>query len=309
MKFLPDNDFRSRRLILEPDDFALGPEEPDNPPSDLLDESTWRSMTSLQDDVSVRTSNDHGSLLKSLWECWSEWSCLVGALQALTTNPADSPLCNVACNVGDEFQSSICNALVGFYRVAFSGLRNVLEHMSIGLQLELASDSTLFQSWLNGDTELGLGWAADLLRSHARVLAIENHCQRVIGDDFFHQRTPTDKGGIVRRLFKRYSQFTHGAPGFTDADIRDSTGPIFVPQVFLSWATSFKTVYSIALIEAKLGQPALGTLAFGSALNAEKLFQQIVSELPATEDGVSGLTSLPSGFWQPRNRVKYRSQI
>ncbi len=80
-------------------------------------------------------------------------------------------------------------------------------------------------------------------------------------------------------------------------DIRDSTGSVFVPNLFLSWATSFKTVYSIALVEAKLGQPALGTLAFGSALTAQKLFLEIMSKLPETEDGVQILKSLPSGFW------------
>jgi hypothetical protein len=57
MKFLPENDFRSRRLILEPEDFAIGPDEADGVPPDLIDEPTWRSMISLQDDVSVRTSN------------------------------------------------------------------------------------------------------------------------------------------------------------------------------------------------------------------------------------------------------------
>jgi hypothetical protein len=152
-------------------------------------------MTSLQDDVSIRTSDHFGSELKDLWECWSEWSCLTGALQNLNSNPPKSPICHAASDAGDEFQSSICNALVGFYRVAFSCLRNALEYMTVGAQLELSSNATLFQSWLNGDRELGLGWAADLLKSNGRVSSLEQHLQLNVSDDFFRQRTPQDEGG------------------------------------------------------------------------------------------------------------------
>jgi hypothetical protein len=130
MKALPDSDFRSRRLVLEPEDFALGPDDTDSPPSDLIDEDTWRSMMSLQDDVSVKTSNEYGSALKQMWGFWSEWSCVVGALQELAPSVGEAPLCAAACDVGDEFQASISNAVVGFYRVAFSCLRNALENMS-----------------------------------------------------------------------------------------------------------------------------------------------------------------------------------
>jgi hypothetical protein len=297
MKPVPDTDFRSRRLSLGPDDFALGPDAPDGPPTDLIEIAVWRSMTSLQDDVSIRTSDHFGSELKDLWKCWTEWSCLTGALQSLSSNPQESPICHVASDVGDEFQSSICNALVGFYRVAFSCLRNALEHMSIGAQLELSPDSTLFQAWLRGDSELGLGWAADLLRNNRRVVPIERHCQLHAGDDFFRQKAPGDDGGGVRRLFKKLSKFTHGSPGFTDADIRNSNGPIFVPETFRDWATCFKLTFSIVVFEAKLAKHNLASLAFGSSLTAQSLFQRAVSQLPPSEAIAKPLLALPANFW------------
>jgi hypothetical protein len=297
MKALPDSDFRSRRLVLEPEDFALGPEEPDNPPSDLIDEETWRSMTSLQDDVSVRTSNQYGSVLKEMWGFWREWNCVVGALQELAASVEESPLCAAACDASDEFQASISNALVGFYRVAFSCLRNALENMSIGLELELSSDSVRFSSWQSGDIELSLGWAADVLPSHSVVSSIENHCKKVCADNFFRQRSPIDNGGAVRRLFKKLSKFTHGTPGFTDADMRNSNGPIFVPESFQSWRSLFKTTFALALFEAKLGQPKLETLAYESDLSARSLFQQVTDGLPSSEDGAVVVKSLPASFW------------
>jgi hypothetical protein len=56
---LPLTDFRARRSVLDPDDFAGGDDLPDPPPSDLIDPDTWQGIVGLPDDVSVRTSNRH----------------------------------------------------------------------------------------------------------------------------------------------------------------------------------------------------------------------------------------------------------
>jgi hypothetical protein len=57
-KPLPLEDFRAVRIVLEDDDFALVPENPDHPPWDLIDRDTWNSIVTLPDDVGIRTSND-----------------------------------------------------------------------------------------------------------------------------------------------------------------------------------------------------------------------------------------------------------
>jgi hypothetical protein len=169
--------------------------------------------------------------------------------------------------------------------------------MSIGLELELNSDSMRFNSWRNGDIELNMRWAAGALPSHSVVSSIENHCKKVSADNFFRQRSPTDNGGVVRRLFKKLSKFTHGTPGFTDAGMRNSNGPIFVPESFQSWRSLFSTTYALVLFEAKLGQPKLATLAYESDLKARNLFRQVTDGLPSTEGGVAVLRSLPVFFW------------
>lgn len=120
---------------------------------------------------------------------------------------------------------------------------------------------------------------------------------KVCADNFFRRKSPADNGGVVRRLFKRLSKFTHGTPGFTDADMRNSNGPIFVPETFESWRSLFKTTYTLVLFEAKLGQPRLATLAYGSDLSAKNQFQQVITEIPSSEDGVAALKSLPASFW------------
>jgi hypothetical protein len=48
-------DFRSCSLILDPDDFALGHDEPDPPPSDLIPREVWEGILTLPGDVAIRT--------------------------------------------------------------------------------------------------------------------------------------------------------------------------------------------------------------------------------------------------------------
>jgi len=44
-KKLSQSDFRAVRVVLEPEDFALGSDEPDPPPSDLISEKAWHGMS------------------------------------------------------------------------------------------------------------------------------------------------------------------------------------------------------------------------------------------------------------------------
>lgn len=62
-KELSQSDFRAVRIVLEPEDFALGADEPDPPPSDLIAEKTWHGIMDLPDDVAIRTSDHNGKLL------------------------------------------------------------------------------------------------------------------------------------------------------------------------------------------------------------------------------------------------------
>jgi len=126
MKPLPESDFRAKRLMLEDDDFALVSGAYEGP-TDLVAESTWRSMVSLPDDVSIRTSDRYGTQLEQMWEYWGIWNRVVLAVQALSKDPSESPMAIASCDAADEFQGATYCALVGYYRVGFSCLRNVLE--------------------------------------------------------------------------------------------------------------------------------------------------------------------------------------
>lgn len=77
-KPLPLDDFRAVRIVMEPDDFVAGPDGPEPPPSNLIPEDTWHHLTTLPDDVAIRTSNHHGTLLSVLNQLVRTWPVAVG---------------------------------------------------------------------------------------------------------------------------------------------------------------------------------------------------------------------------------------
>jgi hypothetical protein len=57
-----------------------------------------------------------------------------------------------------------------------------------------------------------------------------------VSDNLFDQRTPNDEGGFARRIYSGISEFSHSRPGHSDADMRDSNGPIYVKSAFNHFA-------------------------------------------------------------------------
>jgi hypothetical protein len=170
--------------------------------------------------------------------------------------------------------------------------------MTVALQLELTCGVALFQDWLNGQEELKLGWAADWLPKNARVAALESQCRITVRDDLFSQKSQSSPGGgFVRRLFSELSKFTHGAPGFTDSDMRKSTGPIFVKEVYELWLNKLRQVYAVGVLEAQIAKPQTRALAFESKLTSRGLFDSVLAELPPGTDGQMLLASIPVGVW------------
>jgi len=101
----PKTDFRERRLKLPPGSFTIEPED-EPPTSALIDRRTWVSVTGLPDDVSLRTSDHHGTVIRRAQDCWGEWISLVLDIQSLGADPTRDSLAVAAMNVADELQVS-----------------------------------------------------------------------------------------------------------------------------------------------------------------------------------------------------------
>jgi hypothetical protein len=300
-KPLPAEDFRAVRIVLEPSDFALGSELPDPPPRDLISKQVWNHIVGLPDDVAIRTSNEFGRILRDASEFQSELINVSLALQDLLPRSGakveDSPICHVLLDAGDEISASIYNSLTGYYRVAFSTLRNVVENLAIGLHLEHSGEQHRFQSWLAGSEELKFGWAADNAPKNKVVRDFEARLEINIKDNLFRQKAGTDPGGFARRLFGKLSKFTHGGPGFTDGDMWKSNGPVFVRAAFVDWAICFIQVYSFCLIVCHLAEPKLDRLGKWSKMSLEQLFNEASGKLNTKHDGAKLFQIVAAKFW------------
>jgi len=248
---VPD-DFRSRRLKLPPEAFAIGPEtEPE--PSDLIDENTWTSLMHLPDDVSLRTSDHHGTLLKRAYDVWDGWVSLTLDAQSLVEKPIDDSLCLACLMVSDELQASTSALMTGFYRQAVSGLRSALEAMLIGVYFRQFPDAAKFQRWADGHED-GRVWFGKARRALAEAEPFSRF------DDPSGELTSLMKqGGWVDFLYATLSGFSHGRPFYVNrfgdripsVNVElwgGSNGPIYEERSVRLWTAYFFDVSLVLLL-------------------------------------------------------------
>ncbi len=252
-KRLSHSDFRTVRVVLEPEDFALGNDEPDPPPSDLIAEKTWHGIMDLPDDVAIRTSDHRGKVLGEVYWLWGRWIEAVGE----TEDPLFVPM----LDAHDDLQASFFDSLHGYYRTAFSALRNVIELMTFGTCGALTR-TPLYKEWRNGSTEFKFGTACDLLSNEASLVKF-NGGMRVAGhQSLWDAKRAELPGGFSRRLYRNMCDFAHSRPGFTDGDLRCSNGPVFVPGAFWDWYFAYIRTTSLCSILMFLARPNEDRTAF-----------------------------------------------
>jgi len=268
-------------MRLPPESFAIAPEV-DEPPTDPIDAQTWRGLVWLTDDVSLRTSEHHGTVLQHAYAVWGDWISLVLDVQALAANPAVDPLAVAAMGAGEEFQASISLALTGFYRQAIGTLRAVLESMLAALDLSVRNEPAAVSAWLEGAHD-GMFWTSRVRR---RLSNLEPFSQfRTEEDSLFAD------AGWFAWLYEVLCAFVHGRPAHTNAAGRriettngglwQSNGPIYVDDVFDMWARLFFNTMLISALMAGLSRPALVALSTPTGLSLEAFVMRLMDWHPA----------------------------
>jgi hypothetical protein len=97
---LNPEDFRAYRLILDPDDFAIGDDEPNSAPTDLISQHVWEAITTLPGDVAIRTANHQGTRIAILHDLHVGW---------LGVMPEPGILSDAMLEVGDDFDAAMFN--------------------------------------------------------------------------------------------------------------------------------------------------------------------------------------------------------
>jgi hypothetical protein len=215
--------------------------------SDLVDKEIWQGITVLPDDVSIRTSNHHGSSLKILYDIWSGWIEAVGEDQDY--------LHDTMLDAADEFQATTYNCLSGYYRQAIGCLRSALELITIGAYCQVCGEATKYEEWRQGK-EIRFGEACDNIGRVTSVKALDQYLVSKIKDSIFVQKTPTSTGGWARRLHSVLSHYSHTRPGYSSGDMWASNGPIYVSEAFLLTLEMYLQVSALCFIIVKLGRPS-----------------------------------------------------
>ena len=242
------NDFRTTRSKLPPEAFPLGAEEPDSPPQDLIKKKTWKSIISLPDDVSLRTSENHGTELRVMHALWASW---IESVQE-----GQDAISYTMLDASDEFQTCLFNSLCGFYRVAASCLRNALELNTIGVYFQLSSNPSEFLEWKEGKREISFGMACDQLLRHPKTKPLHNFLKSQMAYSIFEQKSTGNSGGWARRLYSELSDFAHSRPTLSSFILWDeSNGPAYTPSSFHMVYALYLDTMALSYVLVKLAKP------------------------------------------------------
>lgn len=290
-------DCRARRVRLGPDSFAIAPDV-EEPPSDLIDVGTWRGLVWLTDDVSLRTSDHHGTALSRALAAWGDWLTLVLDVQSLVAEPASDPLAVAAMGAAEEFQASISLALTGFYRQALGTLRAALESLLAALDFSVRDDPSAVAAWLEGSDE-GRFWASRVRRRLAQLEPFRSF--RTEEDSLFGEP------GWFAWLYDLLCAFVHGRPAHTVAaghridttngGLWDSNGPLYVGGVFDMWARLFFDVMLMSALMVALARPALTQLEQAAGLSLEAFVKRLMDWHPTP--GVPRVAAVIAEYLMP----------
>ena len=249
------SDFRDQRRRLSDMAFAL----PGAPYRELdkIDQKTWTTMTSLPDDVSIRTSGNFGRHISVMSTILGEWLPPIPE-EALIAHsegrdyipPANTAIDDVGLDVYEQLQACRFNALTGYYWIAIACLRGAIELSAIGAYFETARSKSEFDTWYAGSDEVKFGTACDLLPKTAEFSEFERKLKsRSAGLGIFDQKTTAHKGGWARSLYAELSDVVHTRPHVAARHYWDgSNGPVFWPGRSSNVIDTFsKLLRSVAL--------------------------------------------------------------
>lgn len=246
-KYLRAEDFRAYRRVLEPEDFAIGGD--DCAPTDLIDEYTWGDLTTLAMDVSIRTSDHNGTILRELYELWAVWLTMIGN--------SGNPLATTMLDAGDEFRAATFAALLGFYRQSIGCARNALELVAIGSACHACNLDHEFDLWRKAEKQMGFGSACDRLSNFERTQPLRANLMATMDDSLFDPRTKDHAEGWIRRLYGEFSNYAHSRPEFGNGDLWESNGPVYVTNAFRLCNRIQRATYGACYIMAKIARPDL----------------------------------------------------
>ena len=241
-------DFRARRMVLEPTDFALTDGKPEPPPTDLVDREVWHGIMDIADDVVIRTTSYQGSHVGVLYELWGAWvnampeGCIVGYAM-------------LECS--DDFAACMFSLLHGFYKQAVGTLRSALEIMIFACLCELTDDSRSWKEWEAGNEEIDFRLCRHRLRATIAMKLLEERAEGATNRTLLADRNGADPGGWATSLHRHLSNFIHARGTFSNGTMWMSNGPVYSAVGMRTAYQSYLETYALLLLLAKVAYPSL----------------------------------------------------
>jgi hypothetical protein len=237
--------YREKRAYLADHVFLAVPAGGQSP-NDLLGKEEWERLTDLPTDVLLRTTDYLGRMVDDMLTQAYAW------LLSLSVDPTTAPFAfDSHLDSHDEFRAAPFLAAHGFYRQATAALRNALEVMTHAARFAVRSDQAGYEGWRNGTSDAPrFGNSSDLIGSNAVVAQIESSLG---GAGIFGIRPP----GVLRSLYADVCRYAHSQPGYTNADIWQSNGPVFISRAFTQFWLDFCDILLVSYILLKIAYPAL----------------------------------------------------
>jgi hypothetical protein len=220
----------------------------------------------LPDDVSIRTSDHHGALLKQAYDAWGWWVSLVLDVQSLAEDPEHDSLCLGCLLVTDELQASMFTMMTGFYRQSIADLRSALEALLMGVYYRRFPNAEMFQRWADGDQ------GAQVSFNGARGTLARSVPFKLSNNQPGELTSLMSQRGWVDFLYTTLSGFSHGRPFYVNRfgdripsmNVEmwgGSNGPIYEPRSVRLWTTYYFDISLLLVLLVGLAEPRLVKLA------------------------------------------------
>ena len=245
---LPAADFRARRMVLEPADFAIWHGGPEPTPTDLVDKAVWHGIMDIADDVAIRTTSHEGTRIGLLHNLWGAW---------IEVMPARCIVSYAMLDCSDDFAACTFSLVNGFYRQAVATLRSALETMVFACLCELSCDAAGWEAWEAGKLEINFKSARHKLRQTSAVKMLEDRAVATTNRTIFADRNGADPGGWATSLHSHISNYIHARGNLTNGRIWQSNGPIYSANGMRVSYSSFLETFALLLLLAKIAHPSL----------------------------------------------------
>ncbi|MBI2252097.1 MAG: hypothetical protein HYU63_05065 [Armatimonadetes bacterium] len=231
------------------------------------EEEVLKDIIILPYNISLETFKKYPNEVTYAWHLWNIWVYITVTLQHINTE-GNSPTTYLSTIVIDEFQASVFNSITGFYRVAFSALRNILEQMVVAVYYEpcLRVDKFVpnnYKEWLKGKEKIFFNEMLKKISDYEEVKKIEADLLRKCDDKIFKAQKDSKPCVYLQRLYSTLCKYTHGRPNYTNNDLcSNNSGPWFNNSSFKTWYEIFLKIYLLFILVIKITKQNIDQIDF-----------------------------------------------